>query len=161
MIVNFKIFENNYKYMSPEDEEEFSEYITPQIMDYLDKKISKLNIGDFVSSHFNYREVIDNYIFDIYFFKKMYSYVRHNMSSDARTPEIYNSFNKILDNIISDSVIEGYKTNVYMKIEDRLIKIYDRTPKLYKNHIDWYGDKISTTVKDKLKYIIDSEKYNL
>jgi len=159
MVVNFKIFEQDYKYLSLSEEEKFEEYITPIVNKYLDKNIPKLNIGNFVNEHFNYRYVIDD-IFDIFFYKKMDSYVRNNISKSI-TPKIRNSFSRILEDIILDSVLKGYKTNFYMKIEKRLIEIYEKSPKLYKNHIEWYGDEISSTVKDSLQYILDSEKYNI
>jgi len=162
MIVNFKLFERteDYKYLSAEEEDIFSEYIVPEINRYFDEKINKIVVGKFVDSNFNYREVLDC-IFDIFFFKKMYSYVRHNMSTNAKTPEIHNSFTKILDNVITDSVVNGSATNVYMRLEDRLVSIYEKSPRLYKNHIEFYGDEISSTIKDRLQYILDSEKYNL
>ncbi len=158
MIVNFKIFEltadlYNYKHLSVDEEEEFSKYIIPEINHYFDEKIPKITIGKFADNNYNYRAVLDG-IFDIFFFKRMYSYARNNITNSS-TPEIHNSFVKILDNVIKDN------KDVYMKIEHRLVWIYEKRPLLYKNHIGVYGDKIPSTVKDKLQYIIDSEKYNL
>jgi len=160
MVTNFKIFESSYRYLSDKDEEIFKEYITPIIYDYFEKKIPKLKLGGFLSSNFNYHVVVDDSIFDIFFFRNMYRHVRNNISN-VGTPAVHNSFTKILNNIISDNVAGGDKPNVLMKLENRLIEIFEKDPETYKKYYDWYGDDFSATLKDKLEYILNSEKYNL
>ncbi len=161
MIVNFKIFENNYKHLSTNEEDEMKEYVTPIIVvEYFEKKIPNLTLEDFEESHFSYRKVLDERIFDIFFFKNMYKYVRDNIS-DSITIEIYNSFQRIVENIISDSILGGYKTNIYMKLEKRLVEIFENIPESYKDYLNWYGEDLSFTLKEKLQYILDGEKYNL
>ncbi len=162
MITNFKLFEDRFEkeFLTPEEIEKFKEYITPHINDYLDKKIPKLKMNDFVSSNFNYKSTIDSYVFDKFFFSSMYRYVRDNISN-ASTPLVYNSFCNILEEIILDSVLGGQEPNIYMKVENRLVDIFGDDPELYKDYIKWYVDNFSYTLKEKLQYILDSEKYNL
>jgi len=159
MITEFKIFESWTKYLSDEDEKKFAEYITPIIHDYFDKKIPKLKLGQFISNDFSYRRIIDSEIFDSLFYNNIYNYAKKNFTGG--TPKYHNSFARILDIILSDSVLKGQDSNIYMKIENRLISIFEKNPKLYKDNYNFYGDELSATVKDKLKYILDSEKYNL
>jgi len=158
MITEFKIFEG-FKYLSSIDEGKFSEYITPIINDYFDKKIPKLIINDFDKSNFNYRNVINDYIFDKIFFNIIYRYGRDNFN--ASVPEMHNSFQRILDGIKNDSILGGYKTNIFMRIENRLVDIFEKDYKLYKRIYKNYNGELTSTLKDKLRYIIDSEKYNL
>lgn len=157
-----KMFEDrnkDYEYLDKEDEQLLKDYIEPVIYKYFDEKINKLDIYDYDINSFNYRYVLDS-IFDMHFYDKLY---RSNiLKGDSITlPKISNSFNSILDIVINDTILDGYKTNVYTRIERRLKDIFESDHELYKNYYKSHNDEISANIKDDLKYIIDSEEYNL
>jgi hypothetical protein len=162
MITFFKIFESGLKFefLTTDEEVKLREYVTPIIYEYLDRKIPKLKIYDFDRSNYNYSEVLNSYILDIFFFRNMYKYSRDNIS-ESKTPIVYNTFQRILEAIIVDSGYTDSDINIYVRLENRLVELFEESPEVYKDCYDIYEDDFSDTLKSKLQYIFASEKFNL
>lgn len=144
-----KIYEG-YEYLSDEDFENLKSHIEPIIVKIIDDKIEKLSIKDYIKWAFSYKPMIEDF-FDSGFFNELYSY-SHNTFDNVSTPKIYNSFIRILDEV---------SPRYYMRIANKLVKLFEENPDDYRENYEIYNDEISSYVKNKLEWLLDTDKYNL
>lgn len=159
MITEFNIFESQtHNYLSEVDESQYLEYLTPIIQEYFNNNIPILEFSTFDDNQFNYKNVAHS-MFNNKFYNKIYSYARDEFGGSVT--KYANSFTRILGSIIRDSLVDGSNTNIYMKLENRLVDIFEQDTELYKEYYkNWYDD-IPSGIHGKLQYIIAGDKYNL
>lgn len=153
-----------YQYLDDEDTLILKDYIDNYIDKLeIDKSIKKMKLDDF-GYDFNYDEIWDDLVIKGQYndinggnlYKLVDNLIRYKSpigDQKYSAPAIRNSMSKMLDFKYKALDIEN-------KLNKRLIKIFEKIPDKYKE--DYANDeRIDDDVKDALRYIVDSDKYNL
>jgi len=170
---HLKTFENReikYKYLSKEDALKIEVFVSKYISDLdIFNKIKKLKLSDFEEDDFDFDDMWATLIntkgdYNPNTFKKSVGNLYYNVDKYALSDmsgynmlELRNSLFKILDKIYGEYVKNGIKT----KIEERLIKLFEKKPEYYVELSRYDRESLPSNVQKACEWILSGEKYNL
>ena len=159
-----KYSRNEYKYLNKEDSKKLENfiqnYINEHMVDYI-KSIKKLNLDDFEDKSFDIDEMLDLIVeIDVVNYGNQYKgnlYYHVDMFCDENEitdtiPAIRNSISVILVKILPE-------TKLMERIEQKLIKLFEKNPKVYLSVVKDYD--LPEGVKKACDYIEEADKFNL
>jgi hypothetical protein len=158
------------KYLSKEDSSKLEGFVRKYISNLdIFNKIKKLKLIDFEEYDFNFDAIYDKLInaivdYNPNTFKKtdgnLYYHVDKfvlNNISNYNSLKIRNTLFIILDKIYTENVKNGIKT----KLEDKLIKLFEKNPEKYRELSSYDIENLPLNVQTACEWILSIEKYNL
>jgi len=151
-----------YKYLNEED--------TDKLQKFVDEFFNKLNIQDKIDS-LKYRDFTDD---DFDYWEMFLDIIGKVYSGSSDTNNIYwavdtfTSNNNMIcsppesRNSLHTMLINKYEQlDVENKLNEKLIKIFEKSPNSYSKRFKFYEEQINTVVKNACKWMLDYKKYNL
>lgn len=158
-----KYSRSEYKYLNEEDSKKIESFIQNYINEHMDdyiKSIKKLNLKNFKDQCFDIKEILyliveygdvnygNQYKGNFYYHVDMFC--DENEIYDT-VPAIRNSAAEFLVKILSE-------TKLMERIEQKLIKLFEKNPKVYLNTVKFY--KLPENIKKACAYIEEADKFN-